>query len=222
MDSVCLADAASDRSSRASPREIGRHMNRDDSSGAPGQAPDPGLLRWHIERCDRLRASTASRAGVVLSAAAILSAGNAVILSRLLPLHELGNQAPILALVILAAACAVLVVVSLIEASNVLVTRKASRRIFDRAGSIPVSLMFNGSDTVAHIKDFSEFHHVLRSQSEDDIVLAAEVELWICLQQHRRRYDKLRRSIHSLQYASGVFLVALLGLIFVNALPAFR
>src|SRR4051794_20979919 len=121
MDNVCLADAGDwpiiggrtcekvEPASRT--REIGRRMSRDDRSAPSGQPPDLGLLRWHIERCDRLRASTASRAGVVLSAAAILSAGNAVILSRLLPLHESGQLASTLGLVILAAGCAVLVVV---------------------------------------------------------------------------------------------------------------
>jgi hypothetical protein len=46
------------------------------------------LLKWHLERYDRLRASTAARASVVLSAGAILSAGNAVILSQILNLPE--------------------------------------------------------------------------------------------------------------------------------------
>src|SRR5688572_11797902 len=35
------------------------------------------LLRWHIDRFDRLRASLASRAAVVLSATAVLVAGQA-------------------------------------------------------------------------------------------------------------------------------------------------
>lgn len=42
------------------------------------------LLKWHIDRYDRRGASTVSRASIVLSAGAILSAGNAVILSPLL------------------------------------------------------------------------------------------------------------------------------------------
>src|SRR5215467_14360165 len=42
------------------------------------------LVKWHINRYDRLRGSTTNRAAVVLSAGAILSAGVAVALSQLL------------------------------------------------------------------------------------------------------------------------------------------
>ena len=42
------------------------------------------LLKWHIDRYDRLRVSTAGRASVVLSAGAILSAGNALLLTQIL------------------------------------------------------------------------------------------------------------------------------------------
>lgn len=86
------------------------------------------LLRWHLDRYDRLRASTASRASVVLSAGAILSAANAVVLARLIDSTDvrIGTE---LAL-ILGSGLLIsigLVVLSLILATGVLVTPKPSR-----------------------------------------------------------------------------------------------
>jgi hypothetical protein len=65
------------------------------ASVQPGEGPDNAdtalslrekieFVEWHITRHDQLRVSASSRASIVLSACAILSAGNAVILSQLL------------------------------------------------------------------------------------------------------------------------------------------
>jgi hypothetical protein len=58
---------------------------RGDRSISPATSQEKiELVKWHIDRYDRLRGSTTNRAAVVLSAGTILSAGVAVVLSQLL------------------------------------------------------------------------------------------------------------------------------------------
>src|SRR6266567_446089 len=69
----------------AAAREAGKMLRRGTQREVNSVAPVSlqekiELIKWHLGRYDRLRASTTNRAGVVLSAAAILSAGIAVIL----------------------------------------------------------------------------------------------------------------------------------------------
>ena len=196
-----------------------RNMNDLGGSITSTRPDNDELLRWHIDRYDRLRASTASRAAIVLSAAAILSAGNAVILSKLLPPPGSRGNGVTLALVALTVVGAVLIIASLIQASNVLLTRKQTRVVFDADGTLPLSLLFNGSDTVRQAKTFGDFQSILRDQQYDDIVTAAEVELWVCIQQHRKRYGQLRRCTRTLQFAGLAFLAVLLGFVLANTVP---
>jgi hypothetical protein len=177
------------------------------------------LLKWHLERYDRLRASTASRASVVLSAGAILSAGNALAIGQLLggSFDQFGRWLT-MAFGVAALGNAILLVLSLIRATNVLVTRRASRAIFDNGPSLPPSLLFNGTDTVTHTPTFEAFRAVVAEQTERDILAAAQVELWVGIQQHRRRYAHLRASVRLLQYAAVTFLVILAGAMFARLL----
>jgi hypothetical protein len=175
------------------------------------------FVQWHLNRYDLLRGSTASRAGAVLSAGAILSAGNAVILSQILtgspstlrPWSQvLTSVATLISMT--------LIVLSLFHASNVLVTRRSSRRMFDRNGNLPVSMLFNGTDTVEHITSFTDFSAVVRQQSYGEMLAAAEVELWIGMKQHRQRYVELRRAVRDLRYAALAFVLILGEVILAN------
>ncbi|GLZ02664.1 hypothetical protein Acsp03_01310 [Actinomadura sp. NBRC 104412] len=179
------------------------------------------LIKWHLDRYDRLRASTATRASVVLSAGAILSAGNAVILSQILnvPRERLGPEAaPVFGIGLLASVS--LVVLSVVHASGVLVALKGSRDLFPDAGTMPTGLFFNGSDTVARLSTFQQFQAAMAAQDQAGRVEAAQVELWIVIRQHRRRYRRLRASVRALRWAAIVFLAALTGLVITVLLNA--
>ncbi len=169
------------------------------------------MLRWHLDRYDRLRGSTANRAGVVLSAAALISAANALLLSEVSSMPARG--VPLYAL----AACmaivlagATLVVIAAIRACGVLVTLKDSRTLFDPRDQLPPSPLFNGTDTVRRLQTFDQFREIVAVQSDADLEQAAEVELWIGIKQHRHRYLRLRSAVRILRYAAVVFLAALM------------
>ncbi|SPT51848.1 hypothetical protein [Actinomadura madurae] len=171
------------------------------------------LLKWHLDRYDRRRASTASRASVVLSAGAILSAGNAVILSQLLgaPAARLdGRLAALFGTGLLVSMT--LVIVSLIRATGVLVTAKSSRETFPEVRHLPTALLFNDSDTVRENASFVQFQDAVETQDHVAIREAAQVELWIGIQQHRRRYLRLRAATRALRWSAAVFLASLIAL----------
>ncbi|MEU7932469.1 hypothetical protein [Micromonospora echinofusca] len=180
------------------------------------------LLKWHIERYDRLRVSTASRASVVLSAGAILSAGNALLLTQLLSdTTDWMTAWWLLAFTVVALLDAALVVASLVKAANVLVTPRRSRAMLPGGADLPRSLVFNGTDTVAHVKNFDDFRTAVESQSRPEVRRAAEVELWVGIQQHRHRYGRLRESVRLLRLAAIVFVAVLAVVMLVNAAHGF-
>jgi hypothetical protein len=163
--------------------------------------------KWHLDRYDRLRASTASRAAVLLSAAAILSTSSVLIL-----IGASGSSVPkpwLVCFCVGLVACALLVILTLINAAGVLVTRRSSRSVFAQAGTPPLSFVFNASDTVAHWSTYDDFASNFTSTSEESMLTAAMVELWIVIQQHRLRYSRLRAAVRFFQYAAATFVTLL-------------
>lgn len=189
---------------------------------APGLVEKVDLLRWHLDRYDRLRASTATRASVVLSAGAILSAGSAVVLSRLLASPDPLLDARLAALFGAGLLISIgLVVLSLVRASGVLVTLKSSRESVADGDALPRGLIFNGTDTVAMIPTFQDFRATVAAQDYTAILEAAQVELWVVIQQHRLRYGRLRAAVRALRWAALTFLVSsacLVGTVLLTAL----
>lgn len=177
------------------------------------------MLCWHLDRYDRHRASTSMRASVVLSAGAILFAGNTIILSRLLEPTMRGVDWRVLMLLL---ACgvlsALLIMLSLLRSAGVLVTPRGSRQMFMRHENVPAGLVFNGTDTVGRLRTFDDFRAALAAQSGQDIVQAAQVELWICIQQHRYRYRQLRSAVKYLRYAAVSFVVGMVSVLAVEIL----
>ncbi|MEV7969632.1 hypothetical protein AB0O34_27170 [Sphaerisporangium sp. NPDC088356] len=114
-----------------------------------------------------------------------------------------------------------LVVLSLLQASGVLVALKGSREIYTDASTTPTGLFFSASDTVSRLSTFQEFQEAMAAQAQADIVEAAQVELWIVIRQHRRRYQRLRASVQALRWAALVFLIALAGLMITVLLNGF-
>jgi hypothetical protein len=180
------------------------------AEGAEQSAAQLSALRWHIERYDRMRVSTASRAGVVLSAGAILSAGNAVVLAQVFN-GAFDDFAPALVAIftIGVLAGAILVVLSVLEAANVLVTPRPSAEMFLADQQMPPGLLFNGPYTVAVARTYEQFRAAVAAQDDADRVEAAQAELYICIRQHRHRYQRLRAAARLHRYAAVTFLVVL-------------
>lgn len=175
------------------------------------------MLRWHIERYDRLRTSTATRAAVVLSAGALLSAANAVIISQVLALSSRDVPlAPLLVCALIVLSGSALLVLSVLRAIRVLVTVHDSRTMFDPADTLPASPLFNGTDTVRHVRSFDDFSALVDGQTDDEVSRAATTELWIGIHQHRHRYQHLRAAVRLLGYASIVIPLALACVLIVN------
>lgn len=169
------------------------------------------LIRWHLDRYDRLRGSTTSRASVILSATAILSAGSVVELSLVLSNTTLSVRGPQRTLLIVEVGLtAALVVVGLIHATTLLATSRQSRQMLADGQDLPAGLIFNGSDTIREISSFGDFAAIVETQGHQEILQAAEVELWITIHQHRWRYVRLRIATRLLRLSALAFLVVLL------------
>jgi len=167
-------------------------------------------LRWHLERYDRLRVSTASRAAIVLSAGAILSAGNAVVLSQVLNgSFDRYNRWLVLLFSAGVLVGAGLVILSIVRAANVLVTLRPSHDLFGDDRGLPPALLYNGSYTVTVAHTFEAFRTEVAAQTDAERVEAAQVELYVDIRQHRHRYAQLRAAVRSLRWAATVFLVLL-------------
>lgn len=175
------------------------------------------LIKWHIVRYDQLRTSTANRASVVLSAGALLSAGNAVVLSELFanPKIVKGLFLPIYSAGIVASLS--LIVLSLISATGVLVSLHVTRKLFPDK-DLPPGFLFNATDTLRKSESFREFQRLVGSEDYSHILECAEVELWLVIQGYKYRYAKLRGSIRALRAAALVFLVLLVALVLYLAL----
>lgn len=195
---------------------VTRSIRRDNGSGrhVPSSEQKLKLSQWHLDRYDRLRSSTASRASVVLSAGAILSAGNAVVLVRLIdgPDPRINSALALLFGTGLLTSTG-LVVLSLIFATGVLITPKDSREIFGDGPDLPLAVPFNPSDTVRELKTYTDFSSAINNQDYAAMVEAAQVELWNGIRQHRLRYLRLRSATRVLRWAALTFLVSLAGFV---------
>lgn len=189
-----------------------RHKLPLTASVTPTAREQLDIARWHLDRYDRLRVSTSSRAAVVLSAATILSAGNAVILSRQLRLPADLPRLLAVAVTIALISSTALVVCAIIFATRVLVSLKSSRAIFPSA-NLPSGFLFNATDTVKLAPNFGDFEKAAHGQTWDDILRASYVELWTVIRQHRHRYSMLRRAIRFLRAAAVIFLGSLISVV---------
>lgn len=175
------------------------------------------MVMWHLDRFDRLRASTASRASVTLSAAAILSAGNAVALSQLFTSFRFAASFPLLVfLSVTGAASAALVVIAMLRATGVLVTLKPSREWLPKHDHVPSGSPFNGHDVIIEHPTFESFRLKAFGRPIEATIRSAQAELWICIQQHRHRYSRLRSAVLLLRLAAFAFMIDLVSLVFAN------
>lgn len=178
------------------------------------------FIEWHISRHDQLRVSASSRASIVLSACAILSAGDAVILSQLLgsPADVKGWVLAVLSAGI--AASAALVVVTVILSTSALISVRSSSKRFpddDR----PVGLLFHAAHTVRRIHSFPQFRAFIEAEHYGQVLEQAEVELWLAMQHYMYRYGKLRGAVIAFRGAAVTFVCVLTASVAVNLVHRF-
>ena len=195
------------------------HHQQDEAAIRPTVQEKIELVKWHIIRYDQLRTSAANRASVVLSAGALLSAGNAIVLSELFtnPRTVKGIFLFLYSAGIVAGLS--LIVLSLINATGVLVSLRVTRRLFPDE-DLPPGLLFNATDTLHSSKSFRDFQTLVAAEDYFQILERAEVELWIVIQGYKYRYAKLRGAVGTLRAAALIFLALLVTLVVYLALSS--
>lgn len=104
------------------------------------------ILRWHIDRYDRLRASTSARASILLSASSVVVAGMILLANYRLQQKEVHPIGPLdLALAVALALTTALSLGSIQNCVNAIAARKTTRSLHD--GEIPNRFLFNWRDT---------------------------------------------------------------------------
>jgi hypothetical protein len=163
--------------------------------------------RWHTDRYDALRASTASRASFVLTANGVLIAGVAFLTpAGLDPSQGLERVVSLLAvagglLALLFAA------ISISLAANSLVSSKRWRVMFGEPRSL--GLFYQHSDTFSAAPTFDQFQEQFVGLSREADLGSAIVNLWVVMKTHAHRYAYLRRAVRYLKLGLLVFVVSI-------------
>ncbi|MFL6078101.1 MAG: hypothetical protein ACJ73S_32455 [Mycobacteriales bacterium] len=158
-------------------------------------------IHGYIDRYDRLRASTSTRASVLLSANAALTAGTIVLTNSRLSL-----AASLVAKILLEALAALtmaLCVLSISLTINAIATWRTIRSI--HGNEIPSRFLFNWGDTLRAVDGFSDFRQKVIPSRYGDLVEYGVAELWTSILQHRRRHKFLRYGIHAFRLAVACF-----------------
>jgi hypothetical protein len=156
------------------------------------------LVHWHMIRGDGLRASLVNRAGSVLSTNGLIVAGVALAVG-------FRNQHPNLAALTAALGALACIAVSVLNASMVIVTLRPWRRHFKETNTPPPFLY---SYAGMH-GDFGEFKKEILSQSPEELLEHALVELWRAGNLWNYRYRKLRIALRWLLGALAFLIVAI-------------
>lgn len=180
--------------------------------------PAPELLDklcWHIDRYDRLRASTSTRASTLLAGNAVLFTGSTVLtiqnLQRNIFTFGSWNNAAVMA----STAVTILTILgSILSCINAIASRKTIRSL--HPGEIPSRFLFNWGDTMRMVDGYTSFAGKVESLRVEDVVQHAIAELWTDIKQHSRRHSHLRRGIACFKYAILSF-VAVISLTFWHA-----
>jgi hypothetical protein len=148
--------------------------------------------RWHIDRYDKLRTLTASRAAVLLSANALILAVIALLAPLFLQESMIGGRPAAVALSIAALIVVALVSASVSFALAAMLNVRPSRKLF--AADVPPSLVYSHGDTLRTFQTFAEFEEFFDNTFIDDELRHATSALWSGLNAHGYRFQRLRRA----------------------------
>ena len=174
------------------------------ASASPTDKELLDLIKWHIDRYDRLRSSTSARASALLSANAILFAGVALIAN--LKIHE---RATIpawskWAFTVFLVVTIAFILVALWRCAGAIAARRTSRSL--SIGEIPDRFLFNWGDTLRRVDGCSNFVQRAKELTYAQIVNDGLAELWTDIRQHSNRHRHLRAAISVFQVAVASFL----------------
>jgi hypothetical protein len=164
------------------------------------------LLRWHIDRYDRLRASTSVRASILLSASSVLLTGMILLANYRLQMqvaHPISGVDIALAAALLTTTT--LSFSSITNCVNAIAARKTTRSL--HAGEIPDRFLFNWGDTTRTVDGYTSFAERVASLDVTTILGHATAEIWTDILQHARRHKYLRHGITLFRYGVLAFLV---------------
>ncbi len=83
---------------------------------------------------------------------------------------------------------------------DALISLRPSSQMFpDRTRA--VGLIFDGADTIQHLRTFAEFSDTVRTEVYQDTLERGLAELWTLILQHRHRYRRLRAAVRALRYS---------------------
>ena len=143
-------------------------------------------LRWHVTRLDSFRQGLWNRAGVILSANALVTAAAAILIS-------VGSRTG--RGVVVAAALAMLAVLaSVYEAMGVGGARHQWLGLYSDRPS-PPAFLYAVTETMLDAKDYQGFQSALTAWTVPEKIEAATSEIWRLEVLHHRRVIQLLRSL---------------------------
>lgn len=172
------------------------------------------LIRWLIDRSDKLRESVASRAAIVVSANALLLAGTTFLLGQ--TLSNLGQRSPIerVLLVMCVGVTFLLLVISLVSAtSGIINSWTVSRRTF--GDDVPEQLFISSFASVEAFSSFKPFKEGFDKTDKEQMVTYALGDLWLIQNIHRRRHQRVEFAIKFMLLAIISFSISM-GLLFAD------
>ncbi|GLY88419.1 hypothetical protein [Actinoallomurus iriomotensis] len=158
-------------------------------------------IHWFMERGDKQRASLAARAGTLVSANTLIVAGVAAFSTY----HKPSVETIVGLLIVL-----LFILVSTFSAIRVLLNVREFAR-FNEEG-LPSTLTYNSKFTLDRAKSYQEFRELFMTQTLEERVDSALVELWRNLRIQQFRYSWLRIAItwFTLAMGASIALVAIL------------
>jgi hypothetical protein len=165
--------------------------------------------KWHLQRYDGLHAVTASRAGAVLSANALVLAGVAVVVG-LAPRSSPSDSSLPAGVGALAVIALLFAGLSVVGSARALIALRAWRRRFGR--QLLPRPFFQHNETLELLPTHDEFVAAFKQLPIEDELDAALTALWV---RTKTRNDSLRVSIISLFAAMAFMGVAVLIVAFV-------
>ncbi|GAA1038378.1 hypothetical protein [Streptomyces murinus] len=165
------------------------------------------LMKWHIDRYDRLRSSTSARASVLLNANTVMATGSLILVNYHIQTAKTSHTLWIECLIgIFSALTLALILRSLWSANEAIAARKTIRAL--HSGEIPTRFLFNWGDTLQSVDGHSDFARKIDELDLKAILSHAKSELLTDILQHAQRHRHLRSAINTFRFC----VVALLGL----------
>jgi len=168
------------------------------------------LTRWLIDRYDQLRAATANRAALVVSADALLLAAMTFTLDKALSLGPQMGFVARIAVTLAIGATIALLALSIVYATNaVAFVWRTSREYLKFGDDMSQLPFFHPRDTVRAFSSLDVFEEGFDSTSKEQMLHYALGELLLITKAHYARYEILRRAMRWLLLAIVPFLVSI-------------